>query len=44
MTRKTKMNSFLSVVVGIGLGWWLGPALSDIAAKVIQEIKDRRYR
>jgi hypothetical protein len=38
------MNSFLAVVVGIGLGWWLGPALTDIAAKVIQEIKDRRYR
>jgi hypothetical protein len=38
------MNSFLSVVAGIWLGWWLGPALSDIAAKVIQEIKDRRYR
>ena len=38
------MNSFLAVAAGIGLGWWLGPALTDISRKVIQEIKDWRYR
>ena len=38
------MNSILAVVVGIGVGWWLGPAFTDIAQKVWNEIKDRRYR
>ena len=38
------MNSVLAVAAGIGLGWWLGPALTDISRKVIQEIKDWRYR
>jgi hypothetical protein len=35
----------LNVIVGIGLGWWLGPALTDIATKVWHEIKLwRHYR
>ena len=37
------MNSFLSLVVGLGLGWWLGPAFTDIAQKVWHEIKLWRY-
>ena len=38
------MNSFLAVAAGLGLGWWLGPALTDITQKIVQEIKDWRYR
>lgn len=34
----------INFIVGFALGWWLAPGLTDIAKKVIQEIKDRRYR
>jgi len=38
------MNSVLALIIGLGLGWWLGPAFTIIAKNIWQEIKDRRYR
>jgi hypothetical protein len=38
------MSSTIGFILGLGLGWWLAPGLTDIAKKVIEEIKDRRYR
>jgi hypothetical protein len=39
------MNTVLTFIVAFGLGWWLGPAFTDIAIKVWHEIKLwRHYR
>ena len=38
------MNSVLSFIAGLSLGWFLAPAFTDIIRKIIQEIKDWRYR
>ena len=34
----------VNFIVGLCIGWWLGPAFSDITQKIIQEIKDWRIR
>ena len=33
------MNSVLALIIGLGLGWWLGPAFGDISQKVWEELK-----
>lgn len=36
------MRDFISFVAGLGIGWWLAPALTDISRKAIQEFKEWR--
>lgn len=34
----------INFIAGIVLGWWLGPAFTDIAKKVWAEFRDWRIR